>query len=234
MFFDNIFGRNFSRIYLSNAIVVCHGFPYEAGSVVDKGYGELAEFFSKIAPTVIFDFSGCGNSRGFFSVKDWVEDLKGIAEKFEKVSIIGYSMGGLIAIRAGAELDNLEKLVAVSTPLPDVFSEERLEMMYENAKRIMRIRDFEDFCREMKSVYDMNPREYIKKVKSAKLIVHGTKDEIVPFECGERIYQSAEEPKAFFKVLNGDHFLRRNFRVMELVSEWIAGRIKDKELEIRL
>lgn len=234
MFFDTIFGRNFGRICLRNAIVICHGFPYEAGSVVDKGYGELAGFFSKIAPTLVFDFSGCGNSKGFFGVKEWVEDLTRIAEKFEKVSIIGYSMGGLIAIRAGAELENLENLVAVSTPIPDIFSEERLELMYENAKRIMRVKDFEDFCTEMRLAYKMDPREYIKKVRSAKLIVHGTKDEIVPFNCGESIYKSAEEPKAFFKVVNGDHFLRRNLRVMEFVADWLAGRIKDKEFEIRL
>ncbi|MCS7144633.1 MAG: alpha/beta hydrolase [Archaeoglobaceae archaeon] len=234
MFFDTIFGRNFGRIYISKAILVCHGFPYEAGSVLNKGYGDLAKFFSIIAPTMVFDFSGCGNSRGFFSVKYWVEDLKGIAEKFEKVSLIGYSMGGLIAIRASAELENLEKIIAVSTPIPDIFSEERLALMFENANRIMRIRSFEDFRKEMESVYEMDPRKYIKKIKAPKLIVHGTRDEIVPFDCGEAIYQNAEEPKAFLKVVNGDHFLRRNFKVMGIVADWISGRIKDKEFEIIL
>lgn len=234
MFFDTIFGRNFGRIYISKAILVCHGFPYEKGSVIDKGYGDLAEFFSKISPTIVFDFTGCGNSMGFFNVNSWVEDIKKIAEKFEKISLIGYSLGGLIAIRAGAELDNLEKIVAISTPLPEIFSQERLEIMFENAKKIIRIRDFEDFCREMNRAYEMDPKKYIKKIKSPKLIVHGTRDEIVPFECGGTIYQNAEEPKAFFKVVNGDHFLRRNLKVMEFVADWLVERVKDKEFEIIL
>lgn len=234
MFFDTIFGRNFSRIYLSNAIVICHGFPYEKGSVVEKGYGELADFFSKIAPTVIFDFSGCGNSFGFFGVKKWVEDLKRIGEKFDKVFLMGYSMGGLIAIRAGAELKNLEKLVAISTPLPQIFTEDRLKAMFENASRIMRIRSFEDFRKEMESVIEIDPREFVNKIKVPKLIVHGTADDIVPFECGKAIYECAEEPKAFLKVVNGDHFLRREPKVMTLVAGWLEGSIKDKEPEIKL
>ncbi|MEM2086221.1 MAG: alpha/beta hydrolase [Archaeoglobaceae archaeon] len=213
---------------------MCHGFPYESGSVVDKGYGDLAGLFSKIAPTVIFDFSGCGNSFGIFGVGNWVEDVKRIAEKFEKVSLIGYSMGGLIAIRVGADLENLEKLVAISTPLPQIFTEDRLRAMFENAQRIMRIRSYEDFRKEMENTIEMDPRKYAKQIKVPKLIVHGTADNVVPFDCGEKIYHCAEEPKAFLKVVNGDHFLRRNFKVMSVVEEWLAGRIEDKELEIRL
>lgn len=234
MFFDTIFGRNFGRIYIRKAILLCHGFPYEPGSVVDKGYGELANFLSCIAPTIIFDFSGCGNSRGHFSVEDWVEDLKRIAGKFERVSIIGYSMGGLIAIRAGADIFNLEKLIAVSTPLPAILSEERLAAMFENARRIMRVRSFEEFREEMERAKEMDPRRYIKQIKAPKLIVHGTNDDVVPFECGEAIYHEAEEPKSFLRVINGDHFLRRNHRVMSMVAEWIKGEIKDKEFEVKL
>lgn len=234
MFFDTIFGRNFGRIYVSYAIVVCHGFPYEAGSVVDKGYGALAELFSRIAPTIVFDFSGCGNSGGWFGLERWVEDVKNISKKFERVSLVGYSMGGMIAIRAGAELDNLEKIVAVSTPVPDIFARDRIEIMFENAKKIMRVGSFDDFYTEMSKAKDMDPRKFASKIEASKLIVHGTNDEIVPFWCGADIFKNSKEPKAFLKVINGDHFLRKNFKVMSVVAEWLAGRIKDKEFEIRI
>ncbi|MEM0301630.1 MAG: alpha/beta fold hydrolase [Archaeoglobaceae archaeon] len=234
MFFDTIFGRNFGRVYVSYAIIVCHGFPYEAGSVIDKGYGALAELLSSVAPTVIFDFSGCGNSSGVFGLERWVEDVKNIAEKFEKVSLVGYSMGGMIAIRVGAELDNLEKIVAVSTPVPDIFTKERIEIIFENAKKIMRVGSFEYFYEEFSKAKEMDPRKFAREIEASKLIVHGTNDEIVPFWCGEDIYRNSKEPKAFLKVLNGDHFLRRNFKVMSVIAEWLAGGIKDKELEIRV
>lgn len=234
MFFDTILGRNFGRVYLSKVIIVCHGFPYEPGSVIDKGYGELAEFFSKIAPTLIFDFSGCGKSFGIFGIKNWIGDVKKIAEKFEKVSLLGYSLGGLIAIEAGKELKNLEKLVAISTPIPEIFNEERIKLMFENAVKIMRLGSFERFREEMRIASELNPKRSIKKIMVPKLIVHGTKDEVVPFECGEEIYESAEEPKAFLKVIGGNHFLRKELKVMQLVSEWLEGKVTDKEIEIKL
>lgn len=234
MFIDTAIGRNFARIHIGRALIVCHGFPYEPGSVVDKGYGELAEFFSRITPTVVFDFSGCGNSKGKFSVEGWVEDLKRIAGKFERVSIIGYSMGGLVAIRAGAELDNLERIVSISAPLPEIFSNERIATMFENARRIMRTGELEEFRREMEKAGKVDIRSYVRKIKAPKLVVHGTKDEVVPYECGEAIYREAEEPKAFLKVLNGDHFLRKNPKVMQTVAEWLEGKIKEREIEIRL
>lgn len=234
MFFDTIFGRNFGRVYLNNAILICHGFPYEGGSVIDKSYGDLAELFSRITPTIIFDFSGCGKSEGYFSIKDWVEDVKRISQKFERISLIGYSMGGLVAIRAGAELKNIENLVAISTPLPEIFDENRIKIMFENAVKIMRVGRFEDFVEKITPAYEMDPKKYIKRIFAPKLIVHGTRDEIVPFSSGEAIYNSATEPKTFFKVVDGDHFLRRNQKVMKLVADWLAGKIKDKELEIRI
>ncbi len=234
MFFDTIFGRNFGRVHLSSAIVVCHGFPYEPGSVVDKGYSGLAEFFSHISPTVVFDFSGCGNSRGKFGLDYWVEDLRRIAEKFKRVSIIGYSMGGLVAIRTSAELDNLDKLISISAPLPEIFSEERLELMFENASRIMRTGSFEEFRREMENIMELDLRRYARQVKGQKLVVHGTKDEVVPFECGEAIYREFEEPKYFIRVINGDHFLRRSPKVMSIVAEWLEGKIKEKEIKLSL
>jgi pimeloyl-ACP methyl ester carboxylesterase len=234
MFFDTIFGRNFGRVHLGSAIVVCHGFPYEPGSVVDKGYSELADFLSRIAPTVVFDFSGCGNSRGKFGLEYWVEDLRRIAEKFDRVSIIGYSMGGLVAIRTSAELGNLDRLVSISAPLPEIFSEDRVEMMFENASRIMRTGSFEEFRREMEAIREFDLRRYARKVKGQKLVVHGTKDEVVPFECGEAIYREFQEPKYLIRVINGDHFLRRSPKVMSAVAEWLEGKIKEREINLSL
>ena len=226
MILETAVGNNFVRLHVARAILICHGFPYEKGSVIEKSYSDLADLFSRFMPTAIFDFSGCGNSRGFFSFYGWVKDLKRIAEKFEKVSILGYSMGGLVALRASLELDNLERLVLVSTPLPEIFSEERLKSMHEHATKIMRIRGFDEFREEMMELKKEGILDRIGKIDSQKLVVHGTKDEIVPFECGERIYKALNEPKSFLRVINGDHFLRRNENVIKKVLEWFNGNIK--------
>ncbi|MEM4472818.1 MAG: alpha/beta fold hydrolase [Archaeoglobaceae archaeon] len=233
MIFETAIGKNFVRLHVSKAIIICHGFPYEKGSVIEKSYSDLAEFFSAISPTLIFDFSGCGNSRGYFSFKSWVSDLKRISDKFKSVTIIGYSMGAMVAIKALNELKNLEKLVLISPPLPEIFEEERLKMMYDHARNVMAMRSYEEFYEEMMGLKE---EDFLKNLEIAipKLVVHGTKDEVVPFECGMKVYRHMSEPKSFLKVINGDHFLRRNPTVMQKVADWIEGKIKDKEVEIKI
>ncbi|MEM1578915.1 MAG: alpha/beta hydrolase [Archaeoglobaceae archaeon] len=229
MILDTAVGRNFARLQIANAIVICHGFPYEPGSVVEKGYDKLAELFSRIAPTLIFDFSGCGKSRGYFSPENWVEDLKKIAQKFKSVSIIGYSMGAMVALKACAELENVEKLVLIAPPLPEIFEQKRLEELYAQATKIVKIKSFNEFL-ALRQFFDLE--RVVTKINASKLIVHGTKDEIVPFFCGEKIYKIVREPKSFLKVINGSHFLRRDEKVMQKVAEWLEGKIKEKNFEI--
>jgi len=231
MIVETAVGKNFVRLHVSNSILICHGFPYKRGSVIEKSYSDLAQLMSEFMPTLIFDFSGCGNSGGSFSFYAWVEDLKRIAMKFKSVSIIGYSMGGLVALKASPELKNLEKIVLISTPLPDIFDGDRLKAMYEHAKNIMKIRDFQEFMTEMTKLKEEDILEKAGNIIAPKLVVHGTKDEMVPFKCGEEIYKALKEPKSFLKVINGDHFLRRNEKVIKYVLDWIRGKITG-EMEI--
>ncbi|KUJ94262.1 MAG: 2-hydroxy-6-oxohepta-2,4-dienoate hydrolase (TodF) [Archaeoglobus fulgidus] len=238
MHFDKKIGRVFARIYVERALIVCHGLPYEPGSVVEKSYIDLAGFFSKRGfPTLIFDFSGTGLSDGHFSLKAWVEDLLRIAENFEEVSILGYSMGGAVAVRAAAELRNLRKMVVVSSPCClDMFTEQVLKLVYENARMkntLKGIGSFESFKNLfLKEFTEIEPKNWIGDVGAEKLIVHGRLDEIVPFENGLTLYNLAREPKAFVEVEKGDHFLRQDNRVVELIAEWLDGKIKEKIIRI--
>ena len=45
----------------------------------------------------------------------------------------------------------------------------------------------------------------IGEVKVPVLVTHGTRDSIVPFEMGERLYQAVKSPKRFIKVEGGSH-----------------------------
>ena len=45
----------------------------------------------------------------------------------------------------------------------------------------------------------------ISAVKAPVLITHGTSDQIVPFEMGEKLYEAANAPKRFIKVEGGSH-----------------------------
>jgi len=45
----------------------------------------------------------------------------------------------------------------------------------------------------------------IREVKMPVMIAHGTRDSIVPFAMGERLYEAAPEPKKFVKVEGAGH-----------------------------
>ena len=45
----------------------------------------------------------------------------------------------------------------------------------------------------------------IARIRSPLLIVHGTRDAIVPYEMGERLYAAATAPKRFIRVEDGSH-----------------------------
>lgn len=50
-----------------------------------------------------------------------------------------------------------------------------------------------------------NNLKKIGEVTVPKLIIHGKKDEIVPFSMGEKLFQASKPPKYFFSVDDGGH-----------------------------
>ncbi|WP_202319610.1 alpha/beta hydrolase [Archaeoglobus neptunius] len=236
MYLDKKIGRNYTRIAIEHVLIICHGLPYEPGSVIEKGYSDLAQFFAlRGIPSLVFDFSGTGLSDGTFSLKLWVEDLINISHEFEKVSVLGYSMGGAVAVRAAVEMENLEKLVIAASPCcTELFDEKVLRMIYENARMKNLLRgagSYENFKNLfLREFTEIEPKNWIGEVGEEKLIVHGRRDDIVPFENGLKLYDAAKEPKAFFEIEEGDHFLRQNAEVSGVIADWLLGKIKDKRI----
>ncbi len=226
MFFDTTIGKNFVRVYAENIVVICHGLPYEPLPVIAKGYDELAEFFAeKGLNSVIFDFSGTGYSKGFFSIESWVKDLIEIVEKFRSVHIVAFSLGGVPATYV-SRLSVVKSLTLLAVPCCfEVMREDLIKLAYDNGIKRGSIRiggSFEDFYKKFKD--DMSyfaPIKWIDKVKCPILIVHGDRDDIIPFESSKRLYERSKD-KYFLEVKNGGHRLRMYENVMEAVANWVS------------
>ena len=53
---------------------------------------------------------------------------------------------------------------------------------------------------------ELSPKDYVKKLSPIPLlVVHGTKDEVVPISQGKQLYESAGRPKTLFEVKSGRH-----------------------------
>lgn len=220
-------GRNFCRLNIDEIAIICHGLPYEIGSAIDKSYDRIAEFFSKRGiPALAFDFSGTGKSQGQFSLISWLEDLENIASNFERVHVVGFSMGGAVAYNIEAESYGI-----VASPFSLMFDENALRDIYSNAilKGILKgLKDFDTFKNKFIEEFSVIAPENSKPKRNV-LVIHGVKDDIVPPNHGIKLFEHSKKPKKLVLIENGDHFLRRIPAIYEIIYEWISDKDKDEE-----
>ena len=239
MQFDLNLGRNFVRIYVENVVVICHGLPYEPASVIAKGYDRLSNLLAcEGLNSIIFDFSGTGLSKGRFRLSNWVEDLSNIVEKFKSVHLLAFSLGGVPATYV-AHHGNVKSLTLVAVPCSfDMLREDLLIQAHANAKlrgSLRGVGDLDEFLSEIKrDMEDFEPKRWIEALRKPVLFVHGTNDDIVPFESSKIMYDIASEPKYFIQVEGGHHRLREYEEVMKVVAKWIAGERREKILRIKV
>ena len=157
----------------------------------------------------IFDYRGYGRSEGQPSEQGLYRDL-GAAYDYvvseEKVPgkdiiLYGESIGGSIAI-------DLARRVAVRA----LITEGTFTSVKDMAGIVFPVIPYV----MLSSRYDSVSK--IKDIACRKLIIHSVDDEIVPFWLGEKLYNSAKEPRWFLK-LRGSH----NTAFLESNRDYIEG-----------
>ena len=105
--------------------------------------------------------------------------------------IVGHSLGGAIAVELARRRPDASGLVleATFTSVRDMISQSKWGFL---PVGLILNQEF-------------NTLEKISEVKVPVLVTHGTRDSIVPFEMGERLYEAAKAPKRFIKVEGAGH-----------------------------
>jgi hypothetical protein len=105
--------------------------------------------------------------------------------------IVGHSLGGAIATELARRRPEASGLVleATFTSVRDMISQSKWGFL---PVGLILNQEF-------------NTLEKISEVKMPVLVTHGTRDSIVPFEMGERLYQAARSPKRFIRVEGAGH-----------------------------
>lgn len=211
--------------------LVIHGFGgsvYEveplAQKLIDKGY-------SVICPTLK---GHTGRRRDFEGVKydDWIssaeEDLLKLASKCKKIYILGFSMGGLIAINLALKYD-IEGLVTISMPI-----------YYWDLKRVMlnliddfKRRDFQHFKRYIKSSGNVTlgaminfkllldkTKLLVSKIKCPAFVVQANDDDTVRKHSANYIFENlSSKCKKINFYENGGHLILRSKAANEVISD---------------
>ncbi len=212
-------------------VIIAHGFFNSKESALIKSLCEkLQENFDVIA----FDFRGHGESEGLFywTSKEYL-DLQAILnyaqDKYEKIGVIGFSLGAATSIITLAKTDVARSLIAVSPPTQLEKIDYRFwgldvenDILYNLGEgRIGKGVRPGPFWLEK----DM-PINVISELKMPVLFIHGDADWIIKPWHSEMLFEKANTEKRIAIIKNGPHaeYLMREHEneFLQLIREWFA------------
>lgn len=220
-------------------LVLCHGFHTGRRETMPTAQALQGAGFNVLA----FDFRAHGESAGRWTSCGLLEtrDLRGAVryalERPETigshVGVVGFSMGGAVAIMTAADMPEIGAVVADScfATLKEVvfgglktfwgvpsFPIAPLSLWF--AERLVGV--CADEARPVARIAAISPRPV--------LIVHGVEDRLVPVGDAYLLYATAEDPKELWIVPGADHVEARTLdpegyleRIDAFFRKWLAG-----------
>lgn len=201
----------------TSIVITCHGLNSSKDSVK---YLEIAEYFSSKGFAVLrFDFRGAGESEGTGNMlTDRIRDLNGaiglaIEREFKSIGVLGSSFGGATAILTASQTREINAVVTWSTPclLKDLFKSmirtvrDRRDSHSSEDEGSIKSFESSPFMEDLSKYDVVDAARKISKI----LVIHSKRDQVVPWNQANMIYDYANEPKEFRFFEMGDHqFLR--------------------------
>ncbi|TRZ49063.1 MAG: alpha/beta hydrolase [Dehalococcoidia bacterium] len=143
---------------------------------------------------LIYDYRGYGKSQGtpseqgmykdVYAAYDYLVNEMGISH--DSLILYGESIGGAVAIE-----------LAHHRPVGALITEEAFTSVKDMVQMAFPLIPYFIFS----SRFDNLPK--IGNIKCEKLIIHSIDDEIIPFSQGNRLFNTASEPKKFLKLRGG-------------------------------
>jgi putative redox protein len=219
-------------------VILCHCFTCSKDFKIINWLSK--ELSSLGFSTLRFDFAGLNTSDGNFeetnlstNIEDLFHAVEWLGDQGIPVrALIGHSMGGTAAVLTASQLPGIESVVVLgtsseTTALKRLLSADHMAQLESQGRTDLRIGGktvtlnrafFED-------LYHHSLLETVAKWNKALLIFHGTRDQVVPIQSGERIFQNAVHPKAFTAVADAGHLFAENrekaIEMAKTIASWI-------------
>jgi putative redox protein len=220
---------------VSPALVLCHGMESTRGGTKQTA---IVERFVPRGWTVLrFDFSFVGDSGGRFedlTISGEVDDALGALDFLAEYSpsrcvLVGSSLGGAVALLAAAQAPERIDAVATIAAVADTalftrgLSERDLARWRSEGKRrwrdgYMRVGFLDDLLR-------LDILAAVRSIRKPLLVMHGTADDVVPFDHAERIAAAAGGEvrlEAFPGVGHRFEEPRSLERLLATLEEWLG------------
>lgn len=226
-------------------VVLCHCFTCSKDFKIINWLSK--ELSSLGFSTLRFDFAGLNTSDGNFEETNLTTNIEDLLHAVEWLgtqgipvrALIGHSMGGTAAVLTASRLPEIESVVVLgtsseTTALKRLLSADHMAQLESQGRTDLRIGGkavtlnrafFED-------LYRHSLLETVARWNKALLILHGTRDQVVPIQSGERIFQNAVHPKAFTAVPDAGHLFSENrekaIEMAKTIASWIEMNRKKK------
>jgi putative redox protein len=222
------------------ALVLCHGMESTRGGT--KQTAIVGRFVPQGWTVLRFDFSYVGDSEGRFedlTISGEVGDALGALDFLSEFGpatsvVVGSSLGGAVALLAAAQAPAKVDAVATIAAVADaaIFTESLTAQEIADWRREGRRRWRDGWMRstfldDLKSVDVLGA---VRKIEKPLLVMHGTADDVVPFEHAERIAAAAGGDvrlEAFPGV--GHRFEEPGAldRLLDVLDEWIRDTLRN-------
>lgn len=172
-------------------IFFVHG---NAGNILDQGIP--AKFYTSLGFDFFsFDYRGFGKSSGEITDEEqFYKDVQSaydyVKESYseEKITVIGYSVGTASAAMI-TESNNPSKLILIA-PYYSLID--------------MAVRDYK-IVPTFLLKYKFETHRFLEKIKKPVLLIHGDKDEVLPFEGSEMLSKLLDKDDEFVPIKNQGH-----------------------------
>lgn len=191
-----------------------------------------------------FDFSFIGESSGKFedlTIQGEVEDLAVAYDEISKrcagpISLVGVSMGAIVAIVFAAESQKPAALVTIGfSPHPirvlrSILSEEKLQQWRRDGVLVLPPVNRPVKVAMLEEQERLDVLAAVRRVTCPMLVLHGDADDLNPVTEAEEVFRSAQGKKKFQLIRGADHVFSSQENKAELASacsSWLAEQFKN-------
>jgi len=215
-------------------VILCHGFPIGPLDA-ELSAGTFPQLMDRVANglgcvAMTFNFRGCGESEGDFSLQGWVDDLRNAITHLQAVSepdgviLVGTNTGGSIAVCVGADDPRVSALGLLSPRADFDDWADQPRRFLEHAREIGAISN-----RQFPPSVDDWAREFrrFRPVASARrfaprpmMVMHGEDDDSVPVSDARQLVNAHGDAELSLFVGAG-HRLRHDPRAVAVLIGWL-------------
>ena len=189
-------------------ILFLHG---NAGNLFNRSY-KLNRFNELNLNVLIISWRGFSGNPGkpnetnlYGDAKKAVKWLNDRGVKTKNIILYGESLGTGVAVEIGQ--NNKFNSIILESPYTSMEKTAKIYYPYLPVKFLL------------KDKYESEKK--IKNIKTPILIMHGKKDNIVPFNMGKKLFETANKPKKFLQIEEDDHMLSFNDGLLLEIKNFI-------------